>query len=185
MAQIQVRRTTRDDLAEIMDIVNAAKALLKDDGSSQWQNGYPNEYTFIADIEADASYVLTVDGQVAATAMLSLGEEAGYSKIYGGQVRYPSAEYGTFGVLHRVAVSPNFRGMGLVEKLCVELFREMRAEGIRVARVDTHRKNVRMQRVLERLGMTQCGFITLDHDPEDPVRVCYEGLVENLLGLVE
>ncbi|TCD54447.1 GNAT family N-acetyltransferase [Alloscardovia theropitheci] len=181
---IEVRKATIDDLPEIMNIVNDAKRLLKEDGSSQWQNGYPNEFTFISDIDAGASYVITVDSHVAGTTMISFGEEAGYSAIHGGTVRYPVDEYGQYAVLHRAAMSTHYRGMRLIDQFFKELFRVIDEHGTKVVRVDTHRKNFRMQRVLDRLGMTPCGFVTLDHDPEDPVRICYEGSVKNLLGLI-
>lgn len=41
MAQISIRRSTPADLDHIIAIVKQAKALLKADGSPQWQDGHP------------------------------------------------------------------------------------------------------------------------------------------------
>lgn len=178
--QIGFRKATYDDIPAIMRIVDAAKALLKADGSSQWQNGYPNKYTFIADIDADASYVLTVDGEVAATAMISSGEEAGYSNLKEGEWQYPPEEYGMYAVIHRVAVSGQYRGQHLVDELFRELFNIISEQGYKTVRIDTHRMNARMQKAIERSGMTLSGIVTLDHDPIEPTRLCYEGLLTEL-----
>ncbi|WP_018143498.1 GNAT family N-acetyltransferase [Alloscardovia criceti] len=182
--EILVRRSTYEDIPAIMEVVQQAKTQLKADGSSQWQNGYPNKYTFIADIDAESSYVLTVDGVVAGTAMISYGEEAGYSDLREGQWAYPVEEYGPYAVIHRVAVSAQHRGRKVVDKLFKELLRTMADEGITIVRIDTHRKNLRMQKVLSRIGFEYAGVITLDHDPEDPTRLSYEGIIQNLLGLL-
>ncbi|WP_418969741.1 GNAT family N-acetyltransferase [Alloscardovia omnicolens] len=175
---IMLRFTQREDLPDIMYMVNAAKQTLKVDGSSQWQNGYPNEYSFIADMDAQSSYVLTLNSQVVATASISYGEEAGYSSLRSGQWHYPEDVFGTYAVLHRVAVHPDFHGQGIVDKLFTELCEVIKQQNIRAVRVDTHRKNQRMQHVLSRSGFELSGEITIDHDPVDPIRLCYEKLLD-------
>lgn len=177
---IGFRKATYDDLPAIMQIVDEAKALLKADGSSQWQSGYPNKFTFIADIDAGASYVLTVDDKVAATAMISSKEESGYSALKEGQWQFPESEYGSYAVIHRVAVSQDYRGQHLIDHLFKNLFRTISALGYKTVRIDTHTMNARMQKAIDRSGMTLSGVVTLDHDPIEPTRLCYEGLLENL-----
>ncbi|MFD0704746.1 GNAT family N-acetyltransferase [Alloscardovia venturai] len=182
---IAFRKARRADLPAIMTIVNEAKALLKADGSSQWQDGYPNEYTFIADIDADASFVLTYDDTVVATAMIADGEEAGYSNLIEGQWQYPLEKYGRYAVIHRVAVSAELRGRRVIDELFLQLFYEMKRLGYSCVRIDTHKKNIRMQHAIERAGMTLSGTVTLDHDPIEPTRQCYEGLITDLIKSVE
>ena len=174
-----LRPTEREDVPAIMVMVNAAKAMLKADNSSQWQSGYPNEYSFYADIDAGSSFVLCEEnaGQVVATASISFGEEAGYSALISGEWAYPEEEYGDYVVVHRVAVHPDYCGQHVADQLFLALFEVIIQQGIRTVRVDTHRKNQRMQNVLARLGFSVSGEITVDHDPLDTKRLCCEKLL--------
>lgn len=70
MSNIYVRKAQLQDLPAIMKIIDNAKALLKADGSLQWQDGSPNETTFINDINHGNCWVLKVDNQIAGTATL-------------------------------------------------------------------------------------------------------------------
>ena len=48
--QKYTRLATKDDLAEIMAIIGDAKVFLKKSGSTQWQNGYPNEESILDEL---------------------------------------------------------------------------------------------------------------------------------------
>lgn len=45
MSSIYIKRAQITDLNEIMNIISQAQAMLKADGSPQWQNGYPDTAT--------------------------------------------------------------------------------------------------------------------------------------------
>ena len=70
------------DLAAIMHIINDAKAFLKASGSSQWQEGYPDEATILSDIKEHAGFILKTDGQIAAYAAIT-GQDPNYAVIDG------------------------------------------------------------------------------------------------------
>ena len=59
-------------MKEIMKITEQAKTLLKSNGSLQWQQGYPNEQTFTADIEKDQLVGLYENGILVAFAALAI-----------------------------------------------------------------------------------------------------------------
>jgi len=67
-------------------------------------------------------------------------------------------------VVHRIALSRRFAGRGLstaafgeIQKLCEE-------KGLHSIRIDTDKKNHRMQHVLEKNGFTFCGYVLFDGD---------------------
>ena len=51
MSLIYIRQAAKNDLDQIMPIINEAKKFLKQDGTPQWQSGYPDLKTITADIE--------------------------------------------------------------------------------------------------------------------------------------
>ena len=76
--QKYTRLATKDDLTQIMDIISDAKVFLKKSGSSQWQNGYPNEEVILNDIKKGNGYVLLVGDKVAGYAAVIAGVELTY-----------------------------------------------------------------------------------------------------------
>lgn len=57
---IYMRKATLDDLDAVYEIIENARQLLKEDGSDQWQKGYPSKLSMQQDIEADSCY-LSID----------------------------------------------------------------------------------------------------------------------------
>ena len=100
-----IRKTTQQDIPAIMEIIREAQASLKALGISQWQNGYPNEKAFEADIKNGISYVLEEQGQIIATAAISFVGEPTYKEIYDGTWLTDKESYG---VIHRIAVKDQY-----------------------------------------------------------------------------
>ncbi|MDN3536799.1 hypothetical protein QPX96_02080 [Limosilactobacillus fermentum] len=65
-----MRKATLEDLDRIWEIVEDARALLKADGSEQWQNGYPTRLTFQQDIEFGNCYLVIAGDRIAGTVTL-------------------------------------------------------------------------------------------------------------------
>ena len=154
---MKIRKTTTDDIGAIMKIIEQAQANFKKAGIDQWQDGYPNRGSIERDIENEESYVLIMDGEIAATGVVSFREEEAYNRIYEG--RWRSA--GGYAVIHRVAVAEKYQGrqlssafMELAERLC-------RERGLRSVRADTHEQNLPMQTVLKSNGFQYCGVVYL------------------------
>ncbi|AKP68236.1 GNAT family N-acetyltransferase [Companilactobacillus ginsenosidimutans] len=163
MSNIYLRKANLDDLDAIMDIINEAKALLKKDGSTQWQNGSPNREKIEKDIDLGFSNVLIVDGEIAATAALYTTPDPTYAKIYDGAWSATADPYAT---THTVAISSKFRGMHLSKFLFSNLTTLAVEKGFHNLRIDTHEMNVRMQRLAKSFGYVQRGIIYIDSTPE-------------------
>lgn len=169
MPQISIRRATSKDLDTIMQIVDEAKALLRADGSPQWQDGHPDRQMFTEDIQKKINWVLTVGDQVAGTATLQLTPEESYRAIDGHWQR-PDDDYAT---IHRLAISSHFRGQHLSNYFISNLITVGRLQGMHNFRLDTHPQNQRVQAIAEHFGFVKCGQIKVE-DLNDPRRFAFE-----------
>lgn len=170
MGTIFVRKATEQDLAEIMMIINHARALLKADGSEQWQNGNPSEETILQDIEKGYGQLLIVNGEIAGTAALLTDPDPNYEIIHDGSWNNDLHPYAT---IHRLAISNKFRGMRLANYLFSNLLTLAYSQGFRNFRIDTHEKNLRTQGLIEKFGFEYRGRIFVDPTPEGE-RKAYE-----------
>ena len=110
-----------------------------------------------ADIEAGRGYVLKDEsGCIAGYICIDFGGEPAYDVIKG---QWRSKE--SSGVLHRMAISPEFRGQGLGGVMLRECARVCLEKGVSYIRADTSPENTRMQHVFEKEGYHRCGFIEL------------------------
>ncbi len=166
---MKLRKSTIADLAKIVSMVEQAKRYLREQGSSQWQDGYPNEETLRGDIDEGESYVVEDElGEVCATFVLSFRGEPTYSVIEEGE--WLTTEDTRYGVVHRLAIDDRVRGVGVGELILREvepIALENKAKSIRV---DTHRLNKPMLRILDKLSYKYCGIIYV----RDGDRLAYE-----------
>ena len=155
---MKIRNSLSNDVSSIMEIINAAKKFFKENGIDQWQNGNPNAEILSNDIKNGESYVVCDEKDtVFATAMISMNGEPTYDNIYDGKW----LNNGSFGVIHRVAVSPSAKKSGLASMLVSFAEQQTRVAGFASLRADTHADNIPMQKMLEKNGFVYCGNIFL------------------------
>lgn len=156
------RKTTAGDIARIMEIVAQAQERFRALGIDQWQDGYPAADVFLQDMDADSSYVVETGSQVMATACISFDVEPAYSTISDGA--WPDDE--PYAVIHRLAVDRRMLRRGIAAEIIAYAEMLCRLQRISSIRVDTHRDNTAMRRLLDRCGFTRCGRIRLDSGAE-------------------
>lgn len=166
--ETKLRKAEMEDRNEIWDIIQQSIERRKQDGSTQWQNGYPNMGTVESDIAKGFAYVLTVDGEIAVYAALILNDEPAYSTIEGAWL-----SDGEFVVVHRVAVDGKFAGQGMVKKLFDHIEDFTKLHGIQSIKVDTNYDNIAMLKILESKGYSYCGEVLL----ADGMRKAYEKII--------
>ncbi|MDR6515565.1 GNAT family N-acetyltransferase [Chryseobacterium camelliae] len=166
--EITLRKAQQEDKDIIWSILQQAIARRKKDGSSQWQQGYPNEGTVETDIANGFGYVMTVDGVIAVYTALILNDEPAYSTIDGAWL-----SEGEFVVVHRVAVDERFAGQGMAKKLFDHIEDFTRSHGIQSIKVDTNFDNLAMLKILESKGYSYCGEVSL----AGGIRKAYEKLI--------
>jgi len=167
---MRLRKSRENDLKYIIEIINEAKEFLKESKIDQWQQGYPNEEVILKDIENQHSYVLEDDNKIIGTVALSFDGEETYDLIYDGKW-ISNNEYA---VIHRIAASKkcNIKGIGTeiiknIEKICID-------KGIENIKIDTHEKNLVMQKLLEKNNFKYCGVIYLEDKAK---RIAFEKVI--------
>ena len=157
---MEFRTMNRADLPQVMEIIAQAQRGLRLQGIDQWQDGYPDVPTLEADIQAHNAWVAEEAGQVAGCVVISFDGEPNYDSMVEGRWK----EEGAYAVIHRIAVCEQWKGQGvagqmlrLAEKLCAQ-------RQVEIIRVDTHRDNRPMRRLLEKNGYHYRGVIRLSRE---------------------
>ena len=169
------RPAVEDDLPAILAIAQQARNYLRRHRVDQWQGVYPNEETFRADIAAGTCHVLTYQGTVHAMFTLTFTPEPAYDALTDGRWR---SDRDHAAVLHRNAVSADFRGTGMADHLMQAAEQLALEHGAHAVRVDTHRHNGAQKKLLERHGYRFCGNILCDEPGRDPRRQAFEKLLK-------
>lgn len=151
---LQFRKAAKADIKSIWKIIQQAIERRKLDGSSQWQDGYPNPETIGQDIENAHGYVLSAGENIIAYCAVLFNNEPAYDHIKGEWLTN-----GDFLVLHRLAVSIEVAGQGIATGLFKLLEDHAVANNIFSIKVDTNFDNVPMLKILEKLGYTYCGEV--------------------------
>ncbi|HHU90894.1 MAG TPA: GNAT family N-acetyltransferase [Clostridiaceae bacterium] len=167
---MEFRIATISDINRIMDIIRQAQEYLRNKGVDQWQDNYPNLNIIRDDIEKRKGYVLEKDGQVVATVAISFSDEKTYEKIYEGKW-ITENEYA---VIHRIAVDNNFKGKRLSSEIIAQVEKMCLQSDIYSIKVDTHKQNESMKKMLSNNGFQYCGIIFLEDGSE---RVAYEKVI--------
>ena len=146
---MEIRKSTMQDLEQIMALYADARQFMRENGNpDQWGDAYPARALIQADIGAGKSYVCIQEGELVATFYFAVEEEPTYRVIEQGAWQAG----GPYGVVHRITAARNVRGaasycLGWCYGQCGNI------------RIDTHRKNLPMQRCLRRNGYQYCGVI--------------------------
>lgn len=164
------RKTTIEDINNVMKIINQAKEYFKKNIINQWQDGYPNSDTIYTDIKNNSSYVLESENKILATAMVSFEEDKTYKNIYNGQW----LNNGDYAVIHRIAVSEKDKGNGIASAIIKEVEGLCKENGVNSIKIDTHKDNISMQKLLEKNAFKYCGIIYLEDGSE---RIAFEKLI--------
>lgn len=174
---MEFRKSNEKDIDRVMNIVKQAQEYFKQQGIDQWQNNYPNIETIINDINNKNSYVLVKDNCIVATAAICFGKDKNYHTIYNGEWLSEN-EYAS---IHRIAVDFQYKGCGLgshiienIEVICLN-------NCLYSIRVDTHKDNKSMQKLLEKNEFKYCGIIYLEGKSE---RVAFEKLLQRSMDNV-
>ena len=159
-----IRRAIPSDIASIMEIMDAAKSIMRSSGNMhQWTGDYPSESVIMGDMENDGGFVVEEDEQLIAYFAFLTSPEPTYNKIYEGAWLDDKQPYH---VVHRIASYPHVHHIFHdIMDFCFSHDRNIR--------IDTHRNNTIMQHCITKYGFTYCGIIYLANGDE---RLAYQKL---------
>jgi len=149
-----------------MALVQRVVPLMLATGNRQWDEGYPNDSAFERDIALTQLWVAETNDDIAGVAALTMDQEPEYA-----QADWDMSAMAL--VVHRLAVDPAFRGLGVASAL-MQKAEEVAAERrLDVVRVDTNTENAATQRLFPKLGYRLAGEIGLGMRPGLRF-LCYE-----------
>jgi len=156
------REAVIDDLPEIWIIIQQAIQRRKEEGSNQWQDGYPNPEVITHDIEHNQGYVLTEGETVIGYTAVLINDEPEYDRLEGEWITNDD-----FVVFHRVAISENHLGKGYAKKMMTSIEAYALDKKIYSIKADTNHDNEPMKRIFETLGYHFCGRVYFRGSPRN------------------
>lgn len=145
----EIRKTTKQDLEQVMEIYAYARKFMAEHGNGgQWGQTNPPREQIEEDIRRGCSYVCTEKGKLLGVFAFMQEPDPTYRMIENGSWLNEEA----YGVVHRLASAENGRGAAT---FCLN-WCFARCGNLRV---DTHEKNYPMQRLLQKLDFVPCGTI--------------------------
>lgn len=153
---MNIRKSKKSDINEIMRLIHQAQKYFKNNGIDQWQDNYPQDIHILEDILQEKSYVLDND-HIVGTMYFAIENEPTYNSIDGQWLQDNS-----YGVIHRIVVDESYKGQNLAKRLLDYAIEECLSHQIYSIRIDTHHDNLSMQRFLKKNGFIACGKITLE-----------------------
>jgi GNAT superfamily N-acetyltransferase len=154
MTDYHFRKAEISEIPQIWDILQLAIIRRKEDGSDQWQDGYPNPEVVQKDIEKGEGFVLTDGETMVGYCAVLINDEPQYPKIEG---RWLTND--DFVVFHRVAISEKYLGKGCALKMIGYIEDLARNNNIYSVKVDTNFDNFAMMKIFEKLGYAFCGHV--------------------------
>lgn len=171
-----LRRTERSEIDRVLEILSEGRRAIARLGIDQWQDGYPSRAVIESDVERGISYVLFHGDSVEGTVVMMTDREPTYDVIYDG--KWQTEDSAPYFTIHRIALGDRLRGKGAASFIVDAAVEAARESGCVSVRVDTHRGNLAMRKMLEKNGFVYCGVILLDDSGlESRERVAYERLI--------
>ena len=160
------RKAILIELPQIWVILQQAIVRRKQDGSHQWQDGYPNPEVLQQDIEKGVGYVLTNnEDTITGYAAILFNDEPAYENLNGTWLTNDD-----FAVVHRLAISEHQLGKGYAKKI-LQFTEDLAIENnILSIKVDTNFDNIAMMKIFEKSGYSYCGEVVF----RGGVRKAYE-----------
>ncbi len=154
LGNLKIRKAVMSDAVAIWSILEEAINKRKEEGSNQWQDGYPNLDVVKKDIELAHGYVCIHEEKVVGYFALIFANDPAYEYIEGAWLTS-----GDYAVVHRVAVSQLHYIKGMATWMLTQLEEICLRNQVKSIRADTNFDNLPMLRIFEKLGYQLCGQV--------------------------
>ncbi|QWU15242.1 Acetyltransferase (GNAT) family protein [Paenibacillus sophorae] len=141
-----IRKGRIEELEQIMALIAECIRVMREGGSDQWDESYPNAEIITEDIERGTLYVWEEDGAPAAILVLDENQAEQYGEIEWVQPEGPNL------IMHRLAVHPRVQGKGIARRLVAFAENFAAEQGYKSIRMDTYAKNAKALELYRRLG---------------------------------
>ena len=169
MPTYQFRRALLGEKTTIWAIIEHAIEKRKEDGSQQWQDGYPNIEVIENDIANGEGFVLTDGNTIIVYCAVLINNEPEYKKIIGQWLTNED-----FVVVHRIAITKSYLGQSLSRIMLQNIESFAQNNSIFSIKVDTNFDNFAMLKIFEKMDYTYCGEVYFRGSP----RKAFEKIVK-------
>lgn len=155
---MKLRLVALHEIHTAMEIIDAAKRHLKQQGINQWQTGYPDSNCIRQDIETGKGFFVADEAGILGYLCIDYDGEPSYDRLNG-----EWRTEGKYVVVHRMAFAEHARGKGMSDTV-FRLVEEMsRQKGIHSFRIDTDADNQKMRHILQKNGFAYRGTIWFEN----------------------
>lgn len=146
---MEIRKTNQNDLEDILKVYETARHFMFKNGNpNQWGSSYPEEKIIQTDVDNEQLFSCVDATRLLGCFAFIEGDDPTYNEIVNGRW----LDDNPYAVIHRMAVIEYGKGIG---SICIDwCFSQYRN-----IRVDTHKDNIPMQRLLSKKGFKYCGVI--------------------------
>ncbi len=160
MPTYQFRKALLSEITTIWEIIQHAIERRKNDGSKQWQDGYPNTEIIENDINKGEGFVLTNENTIIGYCAVLINNEPEYEKIIGKWLTNSD-----FVVVHRIAIATCYLGQNLSQIMLQNVEAFALKNSIFSIKVDTNFDNFAMLKIFEKMNYTYCGEVYFRGSP--------------------
>lgn len=157
---LSYKKANEADVESIWKALQEGISRRKNDGSNQWQDGYPNIKTVEDDIKKGFGYIWKENEILVGYAAVIFEIEPAYSNIVGNWL-----SDNPYVVIHRVVVSKDFIGRGVSKIIFEDIEKIAISNKIFSIKVDTNFDNLAMLKIVEKLNYTYCGEVHFRGSP--------------------
>ena len=158
----QFRKATFQDAPEIWELLQYAIQKRKLEGSTQWQDGYPNPDIIARDVKKGQGFVLqdTLSNKIAGYCAIGINDEPAYDDLEGTWLTT-----GNFVVFHRAAIAEDYIGQGYAKVLFRSIENYALKNDIYSVKADTNFDNKPMLHLFGKFGYKYCGEVSFRGTP--------------------
>ncbi len=158
----QFRPASNKDLTSIWQIIQDAIQSRKEDGSNQWQDGYPNLAILQNDIDQNVGYVLASNTTIIGYCALFINGEPEYDNLEGKWLTHSD-----YVVFHRLAISKQHLRQGNAKRILKYIENFAISKSIKSIKADTNHDNTAMLKLFKMLDYQFCGIVHYNGFPRN------------------
>jgi ribosomal protein S18 acetylase RimI-like enzyme len=164
-----IRHAVKNDIKNIIKIIDKIIVEMDSYENNQWDKDYPREKHFLNDIEKNSLFICEREGKIAGFLCINRLQLDEYNTL-----KWSTDE--NFMAVHRVAVNPECRRMGVGSEL-LEFAEEYALENnVKYLKTDTHSLNTKMSNLFTKFDYDLVGEIKIP-GKEKPF-YCYEKVLD-------
>ncbi|WP_027624925.1 GNAT family N-acetyltransferase [Clostridium lundense] len=163
-----IRKAVIEDIKDIMEIIGLTIAEMRSYSNTQWDENYPREKNFLDDIKEGNLFVIERERTLVGFMCINKVAPVEYNGLNW------SLNEDTM-VIHRMAVNPDYRRMGIGSELMKFADEFALSNNIRYLKTDTYSINTKMNCLFKKCGYNIIGEMNF-LGKEKPF-YCYEKLL--------